>query len=248
MAKKKKHKKNYLLEKIVEVISTKPVGSILDLGCGDGKTGKRLQDKGFSVVAADMDETRFEYKKEIPFKKIDLNEILPFQDDAFDYIIFMEVIEHIYNPDFVISQISRILKPGGSLILSTPNILNIGSRFRFLFEGSFDFFREPILDYSKIFPMGIQNMHVVAWRYHELEYLLAKNHLNVSEIYTDLRKANLKFLTFFMRPILSLQCYLKELRAKKKGGVDFRRINKIALSPEILMGRHLILESQKFAC
>jgi 2-polyprenyl-3-methyl-5-hydroxy-6-metoxy-1,4-benzoquinol methylase len=152
---------NHLLEKVVAVISAdKQQGCVLDLGCGDGKTGKKLLDKGFQVHACDMDVNRFEFKDAIPFKAGNLNDRLPYEDNSFDYVILMEVIEHVYNPQHVVSEIKRILRPGGKLILSTPNILNISSRFRFLIEGSFDFFREPTLDYAKCFPKAIQNMHV----------------------------------------------------------------------------------------
>lgn len=238
-------KKNYLLEKVVEVVSSQKKGKILDLGCGDGKIGKRLFDLGFEVEACDMDKDRFEFHKEIRFSNGNLNDPLPYSDNTFDYIIFMEVIEHIYNPGFVISEISRILKKGGKLILSTPNILNVSSRFRFLVEGSFDFFREPTLDYSKMFPIAIQNMHVIPWRYQELEYLLHSCGLEVPKFYVDKRKGNFVFLACLLKPVLFVQSKFKDMRIKKKGGVDFARMNKILHSWDLLLGRHLILEAIK---
>jgi 2-polyprenyl-3-methyl-5-hydroxy-6-metoxy-1,4-benzoquinol methylase len=241
----KEKKTNYLLEKIVEIISAGSRGKVLDLGCGDGRTGKRLFDKGFGVQAFDMDEERFEFKDEIPLKVGVLDEPLPYRNEEFDYVILMEVMEHIYNPNFVISEVSRILKKEGRLILSTPNILHIGSRLRFLFEGNYDFFREPTLDYSKCFPLALQNMHVIPWRYQELEYLLFKNGLSVKGIYTDKMKTGLFFIAGLMKPLILLQCKLKEQRAKKRAGVNFSRINKILLSPELFLGRHLILECSK---
>jgi len=108
-------KKNYLLEKIVEVVSRNDRGKVLDLGCGDGRTGKRLLDLGFSVEACDMDKERFEFQGEIPFTAGNLNRPLPYKDNSFDYVIFMEVIEHIYNPSFVISEIRRVLRGGGAI-------------------------------------------------------------------------------------------------------------------------------------
>ena len=138
-----------------------------------------------------------------------------------------------------------ILKKGGRLILSTPNVLNLGSRCRFLVEGSYDFFREPTLDFSKHFPTGIQNMHVIPWRYQELEYLLFRNGLETEHFYTDRKKMNFYLLMLLIRPIMCLSAKSKENRSKKDGSVDYARMNRILLSPEILLGRHLILESVK---
>lgn len=238
-------KVNHLLEKITAIFQDLKKGRALDLGCGDGDYAKRLSDLGFEAVASDMDAKRFKYGGSIKFEPSNLEKPLPFADSCFDYILFLEVIEHLYNPDFVISQISRVLKPGGCLIISTPNILNLGSRMRFLFEGGFDFFREPILDYHKVFPAEIQNMHIVVWRYHELEYLLFKNSLCAESVYTDRIKSSLKFIGFMLLPILKWQCGQKERRSRKKGGIDYKRINKILFSDELLFGRHLIVKAIK---
>lgn len=236
---------NLLSEKIVEIVAAGKKGKVLDLGCGDGKTGKEIFDRGFIVEACDMDAARFLFHSVIPFNNGNLSDKLPYPDGMFDYVIFMEVIEHVYNPDFVIAEISRVLRKGGSLVLSTPNILNIGSRLRFLFEGSYDFFREPILDYTKCFPAALQNMHVIPWRYHELEYLLEKNGLKVDNFYVDQKKANLIFPAFLLKPVLWVQSLVKNGRTRKKGGIDYSRINRILFSSEMLLGKHLILKSIK---
>lgn len=236
-------KQNYLLEKVVAVISAdKNRGKVLDLGCGDGRTGKKLLDKGFQVHACDMDVKRFEFKDVIPFKAGNLNDPLPYADGTFDYVILMEVIEHLYNPQHVISEIKRILRSGGKLILSTPNILNISSRFRFLIEGSYDFFREPTLDYAKCFPGALQNMHVIPWRYQELEYLFYQSGLEITGFHVDRRKNNFLPLVIFMWPALYLSTKSRDMRTKKTKSVDFTRMNAILLSFDMLLGKHLIVE------
>jgi len=117
---------------------------------------------------------------------------------------------------------------------------------RFFFEGSFDFFREPILDYCKVFPSGLQNMHLIPWRFQELEYLLFKNNLIVENVYTDLMKPALKFLWLILAPAVKFASWQKERRTAKKGGIiNYQRINKILLSKELLFGRHLIIKANK---
>jgi len=243
---KNKKKINFLLEVVINIFSGLPKGKVLDLGCGHGEFSKRLKDLGFDVTASDMDHNRFKYHNVIKFHPSNLEKELPFETEKFDYVLFLETLEHVYNPDFVIGEINRVLKPGARLVLSTPNILNLKSRLRFLFEGAFDFFREPNLDYCKVFPGELQNMHLIPWRFQELEYLLFKNHLFVENIYTDLMKPVLKFLWLILAQALKFAAWQKERQTAKKGGmIDYRRINKILLSKELLFGRHLIIKAVK---
>lgn len=241
----KKNKPNHLLEAVAGLLSELPRGRVLDLGCGKGDYAKRLKDLGFDAVASDMDAKRFKHADQVKFQESHLERALPFPDRHFHYVLFLEVIEHLYNPDFVIAQISRVLAPGGHLVISTPNILNLGSRMRFLFDGGYDFFREPILDYCRVFPGGLQNMHVIPWRYQELEYLLHKNGLRVRSIHTDLMKPSLRFFWFVFGPLFKGQSWLRERRVAEKGGVDSRRMTKILFSKELLFGRHLIVLAKK---
>lgn len=237
-----KQKKNFLLEKIVEIISGEKKGKVLDLGCGDGDYAKRLKDLGFDVIAGDIDIARFRYKEEIEFKHCDITKEMPFPDKTFDYVLLMEVVEHLRNPYIVLPEINRIIKDGGCLIASTPNILNLNSRFRFLFEGAYEYFREPPLDQVKNPLEVIFNLHLFPYRYHELEYLLSACGFKVSDIFTSVYEG---FGLWFLLPFIKLQAWSKERRSRRKGGIDYKRINKILLSRELLFGRHLIIKAKK---
>lgn len=239
---KKKNKTNHLLEKVVDIFGDLKKGKALDLGCGDGDYAKRLKDLGFDVIAGDIDSARFKYKKEIEFKHCDITKEMPFPDKAFDYVLLMEVVEHLRNPYIVLPEINRIIKDGGYLIASTPNILNLNSRFRFLFEGAYEYFREPPLDQVKNPKEVIFNLHLFPYRYHELEYLLSACGFKISGIFTSVYEG---YWFWFLLPLIKLQCWQKEKRSLKKGGVDYRRINKILLSEELLYGRHLIIKAEK---
>jgi len=238
----KKNKQNHLLEKIVDIFGTAKKGKVLDLGCGDGDYAKRLKDLGFEVVAGDIDVARFRYKNEIEFKHCDITKEMPFPNKTFDCVLLMEVIEHLRNPYMVLPEIHRIIKDGGHLIASTPNILNLNSRFRFLFEGAYDYFREPPLDQVTNPREVIFNLHLIPYRYHELEYLLSACGFKVTGIFTSVYEG---YGLGFLLPIIKFQLWSKERRSKKKGGVDYKRINKIILSKELLYGRHLIIKAQK---
>jgi SAM-dependent methyltransferase len=237
-----KNKKNHLLEKIVDIFRYLNKGKVLDLGCGDGDYSRRLKDLGFEVIASGVNEKRFRYKEEIDFKYCDITQRLPFPDDCFDYVLLMEVIEHLRNPYAVIPEIRRIIKKNGFLIISTPNILNLKSRFRFLFEGAYEYFREPPLDQVKNPKEVIFNLHLFPYRYQELEYLLSACWFSISGIFSSVYEG---YGLWFLLPVIKFQAWSKQKRSKKKGGIDYGRINKIILSRELLFGRHLIIKAEK---
>lgn len=235
-------KRNFLLERIVEIMSKERRGKVLDIGCGDGDYSFELKKLGFQVTALDIDEGRFKYKNEIEFLKCDITKGLPFSDNTFDHVLFLEVIEHLKNPYFVVEEINRILSKEGKLILSTPNILSLKSRIRFLFEGNFEYFREPPLEQIKNPREKKSNIHVLAYRLHELEFLLYSCKFNIEGIYTSV----FDFSPFlFILPLIKLQLYFKRVRSLRKGGIDYTRIHKLLLSPELLLGRHLIIKARK---
>lgn len=237
-----KTKKNHLLERITELFADAPRGKILDLGCGDGDYSKRLKDLGYDVIAGDIDEKRFRYHKEIKFKHCDITREMPFADNSFDYVLLMEVVEHLRNPFVVISELHRIIKKGGFLTVSTPNILSLKSRARFMFEGAYEYFREAPLDQVKNPREVIFNLHLVPYRYHELEYLLCACGFKISNIFTSVLEG---FELSFLLPIMQFQAWSKEKRSRRKGNIDYRRINKVLFSKELLFGRHLIIKARK---
>lgn len=237
-------KKQSLFTRILNLLSEQPKGKILDLGCGAGHYAIELHKMGFDVIAADV-TTRFEHKDKIQFAQLDETKPLPFSDNTFDYVLFAEVVEHLRDPYRIIADINRVLKKGGSLVLSTPNILNMKSRMRYFFEGSYEYFREPPVEhFEHNVKIGIDTsqVHVVPYRYHELEFLLKETGYEISQIATSIYEGK---AYSFLVPIMKFHAKLKEKRSLKKGGIDYSRINRILLTPEMLFGRHLIVRATK---
>lgn len=113
-----------IMDLIKEKLRNQCVKRILDIGCGDGSFTKMF--KGYAeVFGVDISFRAVEKAREfgVNAKRLDVsNEELPFEDDFFDIVFMGEVIEHLVNPDFSIEQAKRVLKAGGFLVLSTPNL------------------------------------------------------------------------------------------------------------------------------
>jgi 2-polyprenyl-3-methyl-5-hydroxy-6-metoxy-1,4-benzoquinol methylase len=100
-----------------------PAGDALDFGSGTGQFTIRLRDSGRfrSVTGADLFPRGDAVPADIGWVQGDLNERLPLADGSFDLIVAAEVIEHLENPRAMCRELFRLLRPGGWLVLSTPN-------------------------------------------------------------------------------------------------------------------------------
>lgn len=109
--------------------------TIIEFGSGLGEFAKKISEGKNDLTCLDIDK---EYVKSLKIrgykaKTADFNSKLDFKQSTFDGAICLEVLEHIVNAEFFLSEIHRILKDNGWLLLSTPNIAWIGYRIRHLF-------------------------------------------------------------------------------------------------------------------
>jgi SAM-dependent methyltransferase len=145
-----------IIENIHRINVSSEVGSIVDIGSIPGHIPVMLKYSGLSVQAVDIHPERAQKvfrAMDIPYYQVDIEtEHLPFEDSTQDLVLFCEVIEHLRNhPLNAIEEIMRVLKPGGSLLLSTPNITPL-MRWRFLWGE--DFQDDLIGELSKVEKIG----------------------------------------------------------------------------------------------
>jgi 2-polyprenyl-3-methyl-5-hydroxy-6-metoxy-1,4-benzoquinol methylase len=98
-------------------------GDVLDFGAGTGSLTRRLvaTARFRSVTGADLYPRSADLPPPVKWIEGDLNEPLPLPPETFDLVVAAEVIEHLENPRAVCRELHRLLRPGGAVLLSTPN-------------------------------------------------------------------------------------------------------------------------------
>ena len=124
------------LAAVLEIADALPRGRALDVPCGPGLASEALRRLGFAVTAADLDERAFVARDGIAFEKLDLDLPLPFADASFELVHCGDGIEHLENPLRALRELARVLAPGGTLVLTTPNYTSLERRLRFLVSGT----------------------------------------------------------------------------------------------------------------
>ena len=116
-------------------------GAYLDVGSGNGELIDRVM-REFAVTPHACD-----YRDDlmtIGDLKVDVADLntqpLPYADRSFDLVTCTEVIEHLEDFRAAIREVARVLRPGGVFVVSTPNVLNLRSRLRYLFFGFHNLF------------------------------------------------------------------------------------------------------------
>ena len=114
----------------------KQIITYLDVGAGRGELIKMMNSElNVQAQACDYHVERFSHAG-VPIRQVNLNtEDLPYDDNTFDLVTCTEVIEHLENYRKAVRKVYRVLTPGGVAIFTTPNVLNMNSRTRFLGSG-----------------------------------------------------------------------------------------------------------------
>ena len=114
----------------------------LDLSCGDGDLLAALSAAGYNARGTTFRDRDDDYIRRRDHPEalrvdggIDLNVPLPYDDASFDLVTSTEVIEHVEGHRNLIGEAARVLRPGGHLVLTTPNLNRLRSRLAFALTG-----------------------------------------------------------------------------------------------------------------
>lgn len=113
-------------------------GDVLDFGAGQGDLLHRLNDVGGfrSLCGSDIIDRPSSLPNNVSWQQIDLNETL-IRPGGFDLVVSTEVIEHLENPRAMFRNIFELLRPGGKMIVTTPNQNSVRSLLALILKGNF---------------------------------------------------------------------------------------------------------------
>jgi SAM-dependent methyltransferase len=193
-----------------------------------------------SVEACDLYPEQFRVPG-IPVRFADLSERLPYEDASFEFLSCLEGIEHLEDQFAFIRECWRVLRPGGRLLLSTPNILGLASRWRFFWTGFFPLATKPMNEHRKA-PIH-DHIHLIT--YYGLRYILRTTGFTITGVTTDrIRKYGL--LHSWAIPLVWVATRLAFRRETDPRQAQSNvEIGAHMLSRDLLLGRTLMVLAQK---
>ena len=234
-------------EKVLEMVSRLSVRTVLDAPVGHGALTAQLLERGKVVTAGDIDIEKFHLNPDQPnLHLVQLNLIapqLPLPDNSFDLAICLEGIEHLENQWQLVRNLHRVLKPGGFLMLSTPNIINFKSRVRFFAEARYEFFKRPMV-LGKSIEHDLNTYHIAPISYFELQFILESCGFAIKELHANIYSSR-NILSVILRPLFRAFYRYKCYRDKKRNRGDFAELYETIMSDELYYGETLIVMAQK---
>lgn len=229
-----------IYDKVVSLLPGRKPCRILDAGAGQGYLSYLLKEKGYEVDACDYNAGNFRCQ-DISFSSADLNERLPYEDNIYDCTLSIEVIEHLENHFRFISELVRVTKPNGLIIITTPNVLSLPSRWHFFLYGYSDCAPLPLDPQNNEFFM----QHINPANLPELIFQFERYGADIVNVTTNrLRKS--AFLPMLFYPFFALALRRKLLRRKHKEARPLhRRHIQWLLSAANMMGRITIAVAKK---
>jgi ubiquinone/menaquinone biosynthesis C-methylase UbiE len=221
-------------------------GDHLDIGSGTGDL-LRLFAANFPLRSFACDYTADLMK--IPDQKVEIVDLnrqsLPFGDNRFALVTCIETIEHLENFRELVRDTHRVLQRGGLAVFSTPNILNLRSRWRFLTSGFYSLFGPLAVDEPKIH--GTRgHINPVSWFY--LAHALRSAGFENLRLSVD-KYQRRSFLAF---PLLALPIYTGDRIVRYRETARYRTLDERNIdivramnSFDLLFGRTVIVTATK---
>jgi SAM-dependent methyltransferase len=225
---------------------------LLDVGAGRGAfcklLGEWLAERGIApgphVQACDLHPESFELSG-IECTPLATDGALPFADGTFDAVVSLEVVEHVEDQFAFLRELARVVRPGGRVIVTTPNVLSVQSRMRTLAFGFPELFDPLPLSGGDVRLLG-GHIHPISPYFLVLAALRAG--LEEPELHADRTKRSSAFWAVALAPILQGGGLVHRRKAARKRPVDWEKnralLQSISSWP-LLTSRTAILSARK---
>lgn len=226
---------------------------ILDVGAGEGYFSQRLgqfvrTQYGVApaevVRACDRFPEAFLYR-DVPCDPIDERGILPYDAGSFDFTVAIEVIEHVQDQFGFVRELHRVTRAGGRVLVTTPNLLNVNSRLRYLHSGFWLLFDPLPLKSQEI--VHLQG-HIHPVTYYYLAHLFHQAGFARVRVHFDRRKKSAVVLAALTAPFVVLGNALFRWRLRRKAPERYREnaeLLRATNSWDMLTRRSVIVEGIK---
>jgi SAM-dependent methyltransferase len=170
---------------------------------------------------------------------------LPYPDNSFDIVTCSEVVEHLDNYRRLISEIHRVTKRGGLVVLTTPNVINLKSRIRNLWSGFPDLFGPLSVKRNEFYSCG---GHITPVPFFYLAQTLYEHDFEDIELDTDKIQSSSAVLFVLLGPLLyvgwrrfvSRETYRYKTINSNNRGIVLKNFSK-----EALLGRTIVVSARK---
>ncbi len=237
------------------LFGTMPPGLVLDIPAGGGAQSAALAKLGYRVLSADL----FASGRGTPswsWVRADANAAMPFASGAFDYVLCREGIEHLEDQMGFIRECARVLKPGGTIVLTTPNVMHLAARASAFLTGQRNLRRGLVNEVQTLRARNgsrLYHGHVFLLDYYRARYILRVAGFDRLQVYTD----KLSPTSIAMAPVVPILWAAMKFavavssRNVRHGGQRAadprvtRELFRHVLSPALLFGRRMILVADR---
>lgn len=141
------------LKRILSLLDDQPYQRVLEIGCASGRLGREIKKLGHYVAGIEISGSAANEARKV----LDQVHVFDIENDwptevlsqRFDLVVLPEILEHVFDPVYILKKTSAILKPNGQIIVTTPNFLTWVNRIHFLF-GFFKYENEGMFDFGHI--------------------------------------------------------------------------------------------------
>ena len=233
-------------------------GAVLDIPAGGAVQSRALARLGYRVFSIDL----FAPANRAPGTSwicADANRALPFRDAAFDYVLSREGIEHLEDQMGFLRNCARVLRPGGKIVLTTPNMMHLSARASAFLSGQRNLRRGLINEIQtprSQKPGLLYHGHVFMLDYYRARYIMRLAGFDRLEVYTDRWSPTsvamspiVPILWMAMKFSVAVSARNARRRPNHRPPSDevTREIIGHVLSPALLFGKRMIIVAERVA-